>query len=73
MTEHLFGTNKNYFDSGDFSHRYSYQLRGCVPPPLRKRKEVEVLKPVNNTPRQKSIRELAMDKARAKANRRYRG
>lgn len=38
MTEHLFGTNKNYFDSGDFSHRYFYQLRGCVPPTVEEKR-----------------------------------
>lgn len=72
MTERLFGTNPHYLDSGDFSQRYFYQLRGCVPPPQRKTADIEQQK-TKSVPRPKSIHELVMDKARTKVNRRYKG
>ncbi|QKT20791.1 hypothetical protein HPG84_24220 (plasmid) [Salmonella enterica] len=71
MTEHLFGTNKNYFDSGDFSHRYFYQLRDVFPTVEEKRSRS--IKTSKQYASPKEYSELAMDKARAKANRRYRG
>lgn len=72
MTEKLFGTNPCYADSGDFAQRYFYQLRGCVPPPSKSGAE-KAIQPVINKPHQKSKYEIAMDKARAKVNRRYKG
>lgn len=31
MVENMFGTDRTYRDSGDFTQRYFYLLRGCVP------------------------------------------
>lgn len=68
MAENLFGTSRVYRDDGDFTHRYFYLLRGCVPPPVKKRVEVKEQPAVREHP--KSPRQLAMDKARANTNQR---
>lgn len=67
MTERLFGSNRHYVDTGDFTERYFYQLRGCVAPVFKT--TTEQLAQPSVMPR-KSRREMAMDAARAKTNQR---
>lgn len=71
MADNLFGTDRTYRDSGDFTQRYFYLLRGCVPPPAKRQAELRVQPVAKAEP--KSQRQHAMDKARANANRRYKG
>lgn len=71
MAENLFGTDRTYRDSGDFTQRYFYLLRGCVPPPSKRQSEPSTQPVTKAEP--KSQRQHAMDKARANANRRYKG
>lgn len=71
MAENLFGTDRTYRDSGDFTQRYFYLLRGCVPPPSKRQAEPSTQQVAKAEP--KSQRQHAMDKARANANRRYKG
>lgn len=68
MSENLFGTTRVYTDEGDFTHRYFYMLRGCVPPPVKRQKEANAQPAVREQP--KSPRQIAMDKARANQNQR---
>lgn len=68
MSERLFGTNRNYVDSGDFTQRYFYQLRGCVVPRTNSPK-ITAAQP-ESKPARKSRREIAMDTARTKVNKR---
>lgn len=67
MTERLFGSNRHYVDAGDFTQRYFYQLRGCVAPVFKTTTEQPA--PPSVMPR-KSQRQMAMDAARAKTNKR---
>ncbi len=67
MTERLFGSNRHYVDSGDFTERYFYQLRGCVPPKFKATTD-EPMQP--SLTQHTSRRQMAMDAARAKANQR---
>ncbi|EPJ3208029.1 hypothetical protein LL364_004358 [Citrobacter freundii] len=71
MAEKLFGTDRTYRDSGDFTQLYFYSLRGCVPPPAKRQAEPSAQPVAKANP--KSKRQQAMDKARANANRRYKG
>lgn len=71
MAEKLFGTNRTYSDSGDFTHRYFYMLRGCVPPPVKRQVEISTQAVAKEQP--KSQRQLAMDKSRSKTNLRKKG
>lgn len=71
MAENLFGTDRTYRDSGDFTQRYFYLLRGCVPPPSKRQADPRTQPVAKAEP--KSQRQHAMDKARANANRRYKG
>lgn len=68
MSENLFGTTRVYTDQGDFTHRYFYLLRGCVPPPVKRKAEANSQPTVREQP--KSPRQVAMDKARANNNQR---
>lgn len=67
MTERLFGSNRHYVDAGDFTQRYFYQLRGCVAPVFKTTNEQTT--PPSVMPR-KSQRQMAMDAAREKTNKR---
>lgn len=69
MSERLFGTNQHYQDTGDFTQKYFYQLRGCVPPIIKKTEQEQCQS--TSTPVSKSKRELVMDAARKKVNQRY--
>lgn len=68
MAEKLFGTNRHYEDAGDFTHRYFYNLRGCVAPKIKAAADVNIT--VQQITPKKSQRELAMDAARKKVNNR---
>lgn len=69
MSERLFGTNQHYQDNGDFTQKYFYQLRGCVPPIIKRAEQEQChSKPATGS---KSKRELVMDAARKKVNQRY--
>ena len=68
MAERLFGSNRNYVDTGDFTERYFYQLRGCVVPRINSPK-LTVAQP-ESMPVRKSRREIQMDIARTKVNKR---
>ena len=66
MKENLIGKNRSHSDSGDFTHRYFYLLRGCVPPPV-KRKVDTSIQPISRADL-KTEQQLAMDKARNNFN-----
>ena len=71
MTDRIFGTNSQHCDSDNFSQRYFYELRGCVPPPqFRKKTEDPVTPKASSSHR--SARMIAMDEARKKFNSRKR-
>lgn len=66
MKENLIGKSRAHSDSGDFTHRYFYLLRGCVPPPVKKNID-KTIQPISRA-ELKTERQLAMDKARNNFN-----
>lgn len=66
MKEKLIGKSRAHSDSGDFTHRYFYLLRGCVPPPFKNQVDKSI-QPISREDL-KTEQQLAMDKARNKFN-----
>lgn len=70
MNENLFLTNRHYEDDGSFTHRYFYELRGCVAPPSKSlKKDTEQV--INKRPVCKSQHQIVLDAARKKVQQRH--